>query len=272
MGFKKDSKSKIFIKTKPLSPFVTQLSNQKGGVLVLALVGAASVLIVMVLVGQNIFHNKKVLRSLIIRSYVTQYQQRLADFLLNPNSYSFSGSNPVAQLNTDLLGTTFQTLPGSGPECPQSLCQIKVIQKDTLPLWDAALGTFRGLIVYTGNDTNIAPLEFSIEVPKDLLQNLNFFCAEGAPLFSGFNADGSLNCKAFQGPLSCADTAGSFLWSTNNKLQATCGNFSQTISCPITSFIPAPGPSWDSSKQFSGWTPNGCQDRLNPYTNPELTP
>jgi len=243
-----------------------QIHNQRGDALIIALIVATVSLMSSLAIMNYASQVQKVSKNPRLKSMMTALEAKVRSELLRPTSYNCTAG--AGRSSCQLIENKITSLSRNLPEaqCPQGVtnCGIRVsIRNFEVKLSEAAETVSRAtvLIRYEGTDLNMRDLDFVVDVPADILQNVTngiYQCPQGAPKFNGFYPDGRLNCSA----LSPIAPGGSFVSAINpNTFETTALPLPEKVDCaPSGGFVGTVD--WGrGGTEFS----HACAPRSNPF-------
>jgi hypothetical protein len=210
----------------------SQLSNERGSILLNAIVTTIVIAIISGALLQQSLTTLKTLRLPRVKSVMSSVEGALRHTLLQPTSYQ--GCNSVAGIiaSCTLPIGVITRLDVTVPGCDPAPCGVQVIPNPvpTAAGFDPAAKKWNGTIVYNGTEVAVKPRTLSIDIPEEVLVSATVNCPDSAPIFGGFDGDGKTICRA----INTTCPAGQFLAGFNSAtLAPDCQPIpSNNLSCP----------------------------------------
>jgi hypothetical protein len=141
-----------------------------------------------------------------IKDQMNEFKLSVLEAATTP--FAYTGCNSSGVNSCQLLLSAFRDFEQQvyGTSCGANPCMIEIVgpvDSDSDGRMDpqldvsGAVPTLRAQIRYTGVDLNIRTLDVEMEIAREVLQTSQYICTnDNFPLFAGFNADNTLNCRA----------------------------------------------------------------------------
>ena len=187
------------MKTKLCRP----ISNQNGSTIVIAVVAASLLLLGLRVAYDMSLNSTRMSRMNRVKTAMNGTAAKLRALAHSPESYSTCESTSSGQclINSATINS-LQTIV-NGARCtklqPGQVCGIN-ISNPRLEFEDPANPSampdhFAADVIYTGEESPIAPIPIKFLVPKEVLQESDYNCPSSRPIFGGFNSDYTIICN-----------------------------------------------------------------------------
>ena len=184
--------------------------NQRGSVILWGLVLCG-------MIGVSTLVSSTYYESFARQAHLTQVRARLTSLesvvrtmAFQPYSYTCgadNGASAVADISSCTINVPYYDdvrqvmMPGAGCAGGPGTCGFKLTGPKVTS--NGALGKFEATITYEGSEASIRPSVIELIIPTELLQSAKFDCALAnptglTPVFVGFKADGSADCRGFK--------------------------------------------------------------------------
>lgn len=236
--------------------FKSTITNQSGGVLVQAIAATIIIGIAAVTIMQRSLDINRQLRLPRIKAAQNNVEFALRHFLLQPTTFTGCNSNVgfAASCTLDMSSTgPLERIVEPVPGCAGTVCQVSITNR----AFDATTRTFTGKITYSGAEVVVNSVPVSIVVPLEVLQSSSITCSGSTPFFTGFNADGTPNCRGFTGVCGPGQFVKGF---SPSNLQVQCQDF------PTTAIDCTPGFITSLDWSVGGTITHTCGSRVPPTT------
>jgi hypothetical protein len=251
------------------------LRSRRGNTMVLALLLVLIVGVASFSIPQIEATQQKHMRTLRIRSLMTNLETRLRELALNPNTYlGCDSSHGVTSCRVnETRFNRVSILRVFGAECPtgQPSCGLRFQPDAGFPsvILTPNGAQISGLLVYEGLDIKLAPRALAIQVPSDIIQSKIVSCAQidpTRPIFSGFDSQGRARCRSLPSP--CGP--GQYLYGVSPaSLESQCRIFTPSeLECPDDQMI-------SRLIYTNGNMAAQCGSRLDPFQaipSPDVSP